>query len=254
MPSASVTITLLAMSSLLAAAALVGCTSTQQTATWLHIRSERELDRRKAIDVKQADPGLHVVRSAVIRGAGGTAIAVDLRNQGSKPVNDLPLAVGVKTPRGETTYLNDQGHLPYFEAHAPALAPGQEGTWVYTTTRALPAGSAVARVGVAASPPTTASRVPELEITGVSTSEAKREKGKPPSPATVEAEIDNDTGMTQYDVAVYAWAEKGGRYVAAGGGTAGDLDAGEGTTVKLELVGDPDGAEVHVAAPPTIFQ
>ncbi len=210
MPSASVTFTLLAMSSLLVVGALVGCTTTQQTATWLHIRSERELDRRKPIDVKQADPEVHVVRSSVVRGAGGTALAVNLRNQGSEPVNDLPLAVGVKAPGANATYLNDQGHLPYFEAHAPALAPGEETTWVYTTTKALPAGSAVARVGVAASPPTKASRVPELEVADVSSSQAKPEKGKPPPQATIEAEIANDTGMTQYDVAVYVWAEKGG--------------------------------------------
>lgn len=254
MLSASVTFALLAMSSLLVVGALVGCTTTQQTATWLHIRAERELDRRKPIDVKRADPEVHVVRSSVVRGAGGAAIAVNLRNEGSEPVNDLPLAVGVKTRGGEARYLNDQGHLPYFQAHAPALAPGEETTWIYTTTKVLPAGSAVARVGVAASPPTTASRVPELAVTDVSSSDAKPEKGKPPPQATVEAKIVNDTGMTQYDVAVYAWADKGGRYVAAGQGSAGDLDAGEATMAKVKLVGNPDGAEVHLAAPATIFQ
>ncbi len=42
--------------------------------------------------------------------------------------------------------------------------------------------------------------------------------------------------------------------MAAGQGSAGDLDAGEAATVKVKLVGNPHGADVHVAAPPTIFQ
>jgi hypothetical protein len=251
-PSASATAGLLVLASALLAGALAGCTTTQQTATRLHVRSERELAGRRPIDVKQADSNVHVITSSIVEGSDGGAIAVTLRNTGPKPVNDLPLAVGVKSANGSTAYLNDKGHLPYFQTHAPALGPGEKTTWVFTSSKVLPPGEPIARVGVAAShPPTTASSVPELEVGRVASSQGKQEGT---SETTVETEVANHTGIPQYDLAVYAWAKRDGRYVAAGRGSVEDLGTDSTATVKLKLIGNPGGAQVRVAAPPTIFQ
>jgi len=252
--SASAIFGLLAVASLAVAPALSGCTTTQQTAQRLHVRFERKDAGNQPIKVKQVDPHVQVVRSAIVHGAGGAAIAVTLRNTGEEPVNDLPLAVGVKTTGG-TDFVNDMGHLPYFQAHAPALAPGEETTWVFTSEKPLPTGEPIARVGVPpAEPLTTASSVPQLDVEGVTPAEPQGKDKKAPPQTTVEAELANHTGMPQYDLAVYAWAEKGGRYVAAGQGSLEDLGTDETTTVKLKLVGNPSGAQIHVSAPPTIFQ
>jgi hypothetical protein len=161
-------------------------------------------------------------------------------------VNDLPILVGVRTAAGDQP-LNGDGHLPYFQTHAPAIAPGEEATWVFTTQDDLAsAESAYAKVGEPSpSPVTTASRVPAL---GVHT-DSHSTGGD-----TVQATVSNDTGLPQYDVAVYAWADRDGHLVAAGHAQISDLNEGDTSTVKVALIGNPEGADVHVAAPPTIFQ
>ena len=42
--------------------------------------------------------------------------------------------------------------------------------------------------------------------------------------------------------------------VAGAFASAGDLESGETETVDLDLIGDAKGAEVHISAPPTIYQ
>lgn len=250
MPSASATAGILVLAPALLAGLVAGCTTTQQQAARLHLRSEREDAGRKPIEVKRPNPDVRVIESSIVRGSGGAAVAVTLRNTGADPLNDLPLAVGVRSPDG-TVFLNDRGHLPYFQTHAPALAPGARTTWVFTSTKTLPAGVPVAKVGVPAPHPlTTASSVPELDVSHVTASHQNSDAKE----TSVEVEVTNHTGMPQYDVAVYAWARKGGRLVAAGRGSVEELASDSTATVKLELIGAPGDARVHVAAPPTIFQ
>jgi hypothetical protein len=222
------------------------CETTQDKAARLAVRSDRQSDR-KPIQVHRVDHQVKVVRASLVRGSGGAAVAVTLRNTGSTPVNDLPILVGVKTAAGGDQPLNGDGHLPYFQAHAPAIAPGEEATWVFTTQDDLAsAESAYAKVGEPSpSPVTTASRVPAL---GVHT-DSHSTGGD-----TVQATVSNDTGLPQYDVAVYAWADRDGQLVAAGHAQISDLNEGDTSTVKVALIGNPEGADVHVAAPPTIFQ
>lgn len=222
------------------------CETTQDKAARLAVSSDRKSDRRP-IEIHRVDRQVKVVRASLVRGSGGAAVAVTLRNAGSTPVNDLPILVGVRTATGGDQPLNGDGHVPYFQAHAPAIAPGQETTWVFTTEDDLAsAQSAYAKVGTPSpTPVTTASRVPALSAHADSPAAGKD---------TVEATVSNDTGLPQYDVAVYAWADKGGHLVAAGQAQIPDLNEGDTSTVKVALVGDPKGADVHVAAPPTIFQ
>jgi hypothetical protein len=227
----------------LAAAAVAGCDTTQDKAARLHIRSARILAGREGIKVKQVDRDVDVVDASLLEGDGEAAIAVTLHNDSDKPVNDLPVIVGVRTADGKDVLLNeDKG--PYFQAHIPALAPGEQTTWVYTSKDELPkSGKAFAKVGVAPSPPVaTATQLPQLAISGIDSSAGK-----------VEATVSNQTGLPQYDLAVYAWAQKDGGYVAAGRASVGDLEAGDSAHVALRLVGDADGADLHVSAPPTIF-
>jgi hypothetical protein len=244
-PSASSPVTTgLVVASLLAALAGAGCDTTQQKAARLRIQSKRVLAGREGVKVKQVDHDVVVVDATVLKGDGDGAIAVTLRNDSDGPVNDLPVLVGVRTPGGKDMLLNeDKG--PYFQAHIPALAAGEQTTWVYTSKDALPnAGEAFAKVGVAPSEPVaTATEVPQLAVSAIHAHHGK-----------VEATVSNDTDFPQYDLAVYAWAEKNDKYVAAGRTTAGDLDAGESDRIALRLIGDADDADVHVSAPPTIFE
>ena len=120
--------------------------------------------------------------------------------------------------------------------------------WVFTApAKKLPAGDPVVRVGTASEPPTVAEDIPTLGVSGVASDSTK-------DGDTVRATVDNDAGFPQYDLAVYAWAERDGRIVAASQKSIGDLRTGERKVVRLDLIGDPGAAKVHVSAPPTIFE
>jgi hypothetical protein len=222
--------------------AIAGCTTTQDTAARLQVKNERILAARKPVVVKRANPGVKVVRTTLVRDGRGAAVAVLLRNDGSKPVTDLPLSVGVRGAGGKVSELNRKASS-YFQGHVGGLAPGAETTWVYTTKDKVNGSAAVARVGEAGKTAASVSGdLPKLEVSGR------------PDGNTVEVTVDNSSDVTQYDVAVYAAAKKGGRYVAAGQTSVVKIDPGTSTTVPVKLIGDAHGARVSVFAPPTIFE
>jgi len=128
---------------------------------------------------------------------------------------------------------------------APALAPGDETTWVYTTPHRVKGGAAFARVGVPTAPPIAVPhQLPALKASG-----SARGKGD-----KLEVSVNNTSGVTQYDVAVYAAAKRGGRLVAAGQASVVKIDPGTTAAVPLKLIGDARGAAISVYAPATIFE
>jgi hypothetical protein len=166
---------------------------------------------------------------------------VVLRNRGDKPVNDLPIEVG---PDGGQP-LNARPNVPYFQSHAPAIAPGDEVTWVYTTKEKIGSDRAFARVGAPVSHPiTTAGSVSEMKVGDSAGAGGSR----------LRTEITNDTGVPQYDLDVYAVALKGGRYVAAGRANLEHLGVDQSVHLSLPLVGDAKGTRIQVFAPQTLFE
>ncbi len=246
MRSASAT-TLLAVAALgpLLMLGLTGCDTTQDKAARLKIRSERVVAGRKPVEIRERATDVRVKRATIVRGEGEAAVVVELRNEGERPVNDLPIAVGVRGPDATKRYLNDGRNLPYFQTHIQAIAPGDDGVWVFAAKDPVGEGEAFAEVGATPSPPITqAASLPALDVGPVSGAEGAK--------ATVD--VANRVGFPQYDVTVFAWVTKGGRYLAAGTADAGDLEPDETEPVAVRLIGDPGGGDVHVIAPPTIFQ
>jgi hypothetical protein len=223
----------------LLSAAVSGCATTQDANKRIDVRFNRTLASRKPLELKGTDRNVQIVRTSVVNGKGGSAIVVVLRNRGAAPVNDLPIEVG---PRGGRP-INAGANVPYFQSHAPAIAPGDEVTWVYASKDPLGSGEAFARVGTPSSPPmTTAGHVSELKASGQG------------GGTNVQAEITNDTGIPQYDLDVYAVARKGGRYVAAGRASLEHLGVSESAHLTLPIVGDAKGTQIRVFAPQTLFQ
>jgi hypothetical protein len=223
------------------AAAISGCATTQDADKRATIQANRTLESRKPLEFKGRDPKVRVVRTSVVNGKDGSAIVVVLRNGGDAPVNDLPIEVG---PEGGEP-LNTRPNVPYFQSHAPAIAPGDEATWVYTTKERIGSGQAFARVGAPASPPmTTAGHVSELKV-----GESNGKGG-----SSIQAEVTNDTGIPQYNLDVYAVARKGGRYVAAGRANLEHLGVDQSAHLSLPLIGDAKGTRIQVYAPQTLFE
>jgi hypothetical protein len=222
----------------LALLALAGCEPTQRRSDRLELQAQRQLATRQRILVTQPSGSVRVERTARVKGA----IVALLRNTGSAPAADLPITVGVRS-HGRTTYLNHRKGLDYFQTHAPAVAPGAEATWVFTLKRPA-AGQPFAVVGGSPSPGVRlGTKLPSLAASAPAL-----------AGSTVSATVRNRSGVQQYGVAVYAYAQRSGRYVAAGRISIASLGAGRSATVRIPLTGDLSHAQVLVEASPTIFK
>lgn len=230
---------------LLAAGALAGCTTTQHEALRERLDSARLRAALESTRVTVANTSVSPASVSDVSAGGETAFIVNVRNRRRRPVTDLPISVGYTTSAGATVYLNSAADLNYFQAHLPVIRAGATLTWVYTADRSLPAGVRVfARVGIRPSAPA------RLTETNVHIGLSYRRAGL----NALTLHLSNPTSVPQYQLQVYAYAERDGRCVAAGNATVMNLGAGTRQRVRLRLVGGLEGSRLHVQAIPTILQ
>jgi hypothetical protein len=242
-----------------AVVALAGCSTTQDEAARLQLNSARI--RASEVPTRVTLPGqaVLVARVALIAGGGKTAFIVRVRNAGDAPVSDLPISVGVRAGGKAPVYVNatSQSLYSYFDAHLPVVAAGASVTWIYTTDRHLPAhAKPFAMVGDKPSPPAPVpGRLPVIEASA-------RPLGRPltaSSHGTARASqlaiaLHNLSGVPQYQLQVYAFAQRAGHYVAAANLTVTHLGSDASRVLKLGVLGSPDHSRLQVEALPTIFR
>ena len=73
-------------------------------------------------------------------------------------------------------------------------------------------------------------------------------------PTTLSVDVENANDFPQYDLEIYAWAEKGGRIVAAGRGVIEHIGSNGSAGVDLELAGNPGDAEIQVDGPSDLLR
>ena len=233
--------------SLFAAGALVltGCTTTQHEAQRERLDSARQRAALGTTRVFGANTVVRPTSVAQVRAGGRTALLVTIRNHGRRAVTDLPISVGYTTSHGISVFLNSAADLDYFQTHLPAIGAGGSMTWIYTTRRAIPGGARpFARVGLRRSAPAL--------LTDTNVTIPLRYRYLPASHALT-VHLSNPTSVPQYQLQVYAYARRGGRYVGAASATVTNLGAGSSRSVRLGLVGSL-GNQMHVQAIPTILQ
>jgi hypothetical protein len=240
---------------LMAAAALAGCSTTQQEAARLQLNSARIRASQQPTRVTVPGQTVRVTRVTRIVTGGRTAFVVRVLNPGAKPVSDLPISVGVRVGSERPLYVNTQSpeEFSYFDAHLPLVPAGGTVTWVYTTTRRLPARARPFAVvgGTPSTPARWESPLPVIRARVVA----------PAQPAVVAAPssaltvvVRNLSTVPQYQLQVYAFAQRSGRYVAAGGLTLAHLGSHATRTLRIGVLGPLDHARLQLEAPPTIFQ
>jgi hypothetical protein len=236
------------------AAALAGCSTTQQEAARLQLNAARIRASEQRTQVTVPGRTVDVTRVARVVTGGRTAFVVQVRNPGTQPVSDLPISVGVRVENKRPVYVNRQStaELSYFDAHLPLVEPGATLTWVYTTDRRLPARArAFALVG--GTPSNRAPRsnpLPVIRASAVATvTTASAADGSP-----LAVSLHNLSSVPQYQLQVYAVAERAGRYVAAGDFTVPHLGSNASSRLKLPILGHINHARLQIEAAPTIFQ
>ncbi len=239
------------------AALLSGCSTTQQEAARLQLNSARIRASQKHTKVTVAGEAVHVTRLAQVVNGGHAAFVVQVHNPGLKPVSDLPISVGVQVRGRPRIYLNLQSpaEFSYFDAHLPLVAAGATLTWVYTTDRRLPAHARPFAL-VGGTPSNIAPRTSPLPAVraAVARTSAAATTTAAVTGSPLAVSLHNLSSVPQYQLQVYAVAERAGRYVAAGNLTVAHLGSNATSRLKLPIVGHIDHARLQIEAAPTIFQ
>jgi hypothetical protein len=232
--------------------AVSGCVSTQQKAGWAHIENARIIASQGSTVVRRAGDQLRVSRVTLLNDGSRLAIAVGLRNATGRALNDVPISVGLRPPRGAPAYLNRAAGLGYFKTHVAAVPARGSVTWVFTARRPRhlhqPGERPFAVVGDALRPPTTVARtLPRVRAVLSPTSSAAGN-------GRLTVIVTNLSPVPQLELQLYAVARGRRGYAAAGSATVADLGTGSTTTTTIGLVGRPGGARIQLEALPTLFQ
>jgi hypothetical protein len=227
---------------------LTGCVTTQQVAARARLVDARIRASQTPLRVTRQNPDVRVLRLSLVSGAGGTALAVQLRSTSTRSLTDLPISVGLSTHGGGKLYLNHSANLDYFETHVVSIPPHGLLTWVYTSGRRIRGtGRPFAEVGVTQLSEPAATTLPRVEVTpepSVSSSATRR----------LSLSVSNHSGIPQVSVPVYAVALRSGRVLAAGRASVAHLGTHGSATVHLTLLGSARDAGVRISVLPTIFQ
>ena len=229
---------------LLALLALSGCESNEEKSAKLEkIAHSHVLARQSGLTVGAQNPAVKVVDAVAVHSENGTAVVVTLRNISSKPLRNAPIAIAVTGAGHAVVYQNNAPGLDSTLTSVPLLEPGAETVWVDDQVEASGTPTGVsARVGQA---PIAAGGLPQMKIQGVHNVE------EPGSGITAEGTVVNHSTVAQQKLVVYAVARRAGRVVAAGRAVLQEVPAGQSAPFQVFFIGDPQGAQLQMSAPPS---
>jgi len=232
------------LAAILLLVALAGCESTQSKSARLE-RAAQSAKHETGLSITREASEIAVEGTTLLQTDAGAATVVELVNRSKGSLVALPIGIAVRDAGGKSVYANDAPGLDASLVQVPALAPGEKLGWVNDQVTLAEPGKAVeARVGVGAKPGP--AELPVMEI-----SDLKTETDAGGSLAIV-GTVANRSQVAQKRLVVFAVARKGGRIVAAGRAIVDELAAGKSTHFSAFPIGDPAGARLSAAAPPTV--
>jgi hypothetical protein len=223
---------------------LAGCQTTQATSARL-AKQGKQVFKETGVKVTRASHDVRVLDTAILHDANGAAAVVTLRNDTARAVLGAPVAIVVKGKGGAAVFRNDAPGLETALTHVASLAPRQRLDWVndQVTASATPAAVA-ATVGAGHAGgklPVVAVGRPRIEI-------------DPTNGVTAVGTVTDRSKIAQTNLVVYCVARKSGKVVAAGRSLIPLLKPGKPASYHVFFIGDPRGAALTVAAPPTVLQ
>jgi hypothetical protein len=232
----------------LLALALTGCQSSQEKSAQLE--REAKLHGAKAAGkgllIAHPSKRVKVLRASVVSDTEGAAVVVTLHNSSAQALSDVPVAITVRNARGATVYANSAAGLTRTLVSAPLIAAHGQLSWIDDQIPPGAGASSVSAVAGEAAPVSGA--IPSITVRGSHLYE------DPTNGIGAEGTVVNHSGVTQQELVVYALALRGGRIVAAGRGVLPLVPAGASTPFQVFFVGNPQGAQLAVSAPPTTLR
>lgn len=202
----------------LAVASLAGCESTQSKSAQLEEEGETLLLEQEGVEIEQQSSAVDVLRSAVLADNHGAAVAVELKNNSSRGLRNVPILFEVRDEKGKKVFANDTPGLDPTLTSIAYLEPGEQTWWVNDQIFATGDPKEVeVTVGetqetLDTEPPDVTVGDPQLEVDPVSGIQAV-------------GDINNNSGQDLTDVYYYAVATRGDEIVAAGRGASLKLKA-----------------------------
>jgi hypothetical protein len=232
--------------------ALAGCATTQQEAARLQLNSARIRTAEQKTIVGSAGSAVEVSDVSLLSAAGAHTFVVTVHNRRSSAVTDLPISVGVSSSGHRRLDLNAHStdELSYYDAHLPRIAAGGSLTWVFTSSSKLPPRAhPFALVGAHPSPATSAGASAPAIAAHVTGTQGAHHGG-----AVLEVTLRNGSAIPQYQMPIYAVAQRGRRVVAAGELIVPHLGSRKTLSVRVPIRGSLSDARIKVAALPAIVQ
>lgn len=225
---------------------LSACQSTQDKSAELEAQAQG-LEKQEGLKIARVSKVVRPRRTAVITSKNGTAVVVELRNRSARTLARVPIAITVKSGRGKTVFKNDDPGLEPALVGVPVLLPHQRFLWVHDQILATGRAKRVrARIGVArAKPP---KRLPQIRIT------PPKLEVDPTSGVYAIGKLVNRSAVLQRNIVVHAVARKSGQIVAAGRSAIEKLRPRASASYQVFFIGDPRGARITLAAPPTTLR
>lgn len=227
----------------LACLGLAACESTQDKSARL-AKGGASPFKEKGLTVTQQNRDVKVGRTTLLSDQNGTAAVVEIANNSKRTLTNVPLAINVVDGKGRSVFKNDAPGLEPSLTTVAALRPGERFMWV--DDQVQPAGTpkrVKAQVGVEKGRATAA--LPKIELTPV------KLQNDPTSGVNATGFVTNRSKLAQLKFTLFAVALKGSRVVAAGRGAVQRLKPGKRTPFHIFFIGDPRGAKLTIAAPPT---
>jgi len=225
------------------AALVAGCQSTQSKSAELADQGG-VASREQGLKIDQRSRDVEVTDTTVLSDRNGAAAIVELKNTGKQTLVDVPIAIDVRKG-GKTVFSNDAPGLESSLVSVAVLRPGESLAWV--NDQVFAAGPKL-ETKVGATKQQAPAKLPEIDVS------PPRVGGDATSGIAVEGRVTNRSDVLQRKLVIYAVARKGGKVVAAGRGQVERLKPRAGAGYQIFFIGNPEGAQIELAAPPTTFQ
>jgi hypothetical protein len=232
---------LVAAAGVLAVLTLTACESNQDRSARIAAEGQHAMRSQGTLRIAKANPDVKVTRTALVRGGGSVAAAVELDNTGAAQA-DVPVLIDVTDAKGASLYRNDQVGLQPSLQRVALVPEGAHAWWVNDQLLGAEQGARKVRVKVGKA--ADVARVPDVEATDVHFEDDY-----------LTGVVVNHTDKLQTNLPVFAVALKGGKVVAAGRALLPKVPPGSPVKkprFRLYFVGDPRGAKIELTVAPNV--
>lgn len=226
-----------------AAALAAGCQSTQSKSAEL-AEQGGVASKEQGLRIDRESRDVEVTRATLLEDRNGAAAVVELRNTGKETLVDVPIAIDVRRG-GKSVFSNDAPGLESSLTGVAVLEPRESIAWVHDQVFA-PGPQLEAKVG--ATSRQAPAQLPQVDVG------PPRVGGDSTSGIAVEGKVTNRSDLLQRKLVIYAVARKDGKVVAAGRGQVERLGPHAAAGYQIFFIGNPEGARIELAAPPTTLE